>query len=118
MELLNALSSKKERPGSPAARLKEGLLVLFVFEFREPLKDERVRLIGQLGDQRQVITTEAIGIMIVIRVLGTSTRKPPLSSRVRRVAQSQKAAMTTMVVDQSENSSPVKSPSKMWRLSD
>jgi hypothetical protein len=29
-----------------------------------------------------------------------------------------KAAMTTMVVDQSENSSPVKSPLKMWRLSD
>src|SRR6516165_679459 len=29
-----------------------------------------------------------------------------------------KAAMTTMVVDQFETSSPVKSPLKMWRLSD
>jgi len=35
------------------------LLALFVFELREPFEDERVRLVGQLGDQRQVITTEA-----------------------------------------------------------
>ena len=41
---------------------RRGLLALFVFKFREPFEDERVRLIGQLGDQRQVITAEAIGI--------------------------------------------------------
>ena len=29
-----------------------------------------------------------------------------------------KVAMTTMVIDQSEHSSPVKSPLKMWCLSD
>jgi hypothetical protein len=42
---------------------RPGLLALFVFEFCEPLEDERMRLIGQLGDQRQVITTEAIAIV-------------------------------------------------------
>jgi len=42
------------------------LLALLRFQLREPLEDERVRLICQLGDQRKVITTEAVGIVIVI----------------------------------------------------
>jgi hypothetical protein len=37
--------------------------------FREALEDERVRLIGQLGDQREVITTEAIGIVILVSLV-------------------------------------------------
>jgi hypothetical protein len=42
------------------------LSALFVFQFRQPLENEHVRLIGQLGDQRQVIATEAIGIVIFL----------------------------------------------------
>ena len=57
-----------ERPGSPASA-RRGLLALFVLQFREPFEDERVRLIGQLGDQRQVITTEAIAIVIIISLV-------------------------------------------------
>jgi len=45
------------------------LLALLRFQLREPFEDERVRLIGQLGDQRKVITTEAVGIVIVIRLV-------------------------------------------------
>src|SRR6516162_1477507 len=48
---------------------RRGLLALFVFEFREPFEDERVRLIGQLGDQRQVIAAEAIAIVIVLSLI-------------------------------------------------
>jgi hypothetical protein len=32
---------------------------------REPFEDERVRLVGQLGDEREVITTEAVGVVEV-----------------------------------------------------
>ena len=48
---------------------RRGLLALFVFKFREPFEDERVRLIGQLGDQRQVITAEAIGIVVLVIII-------------------------------------------------
>jgi hypothetical protein len=56
------------------------------------------------------------------RVASTSIRHidPKTSVKLQSEAScpESKAAMTTMVVDQSENSSPVKSPLKMWRLSD
>jgi hypothetical protein len=42
------------------------LLALFRFHFREPLEDERVRLIGQLGDQREVIATEAVRVVVLV----------------------------------------------------
>jgi hypothetical protein len=47
----------------------EGLLVLFIFHFRQPLKDERVRLIGQLGDQREVIATEAVAVVVLVIII-------------------------------------------------
>jgi hypothetical protein len=45
---------------------RRGLLALFRFHFREPFEDERVRLVGKPGDQRQVIAAEAIAIVIII----------------------------------------------------
>jgi hypothetical protein len=62
-------STNEERPGSTGRSPRRGLLALLVFEFREPFEDERVRLISQLGDQRQVITTEAIGIVILVSII-------------------------------------------------
>jgi hypothetical protein len=38
--------AKKSGPGSPARSCERGLLALFVFEVREALENERVRLIG------------------------------------------------------------------------
>jgi hypothetical protein len=45
---------------------RRGLLVLFVFEFREPFENERVRPIGPLGDQREVIATEAVRVVVLV----------------------------------------------------
>jgi hypothetical protein len=58
-------SGRDDRPLGP----RRWLLALFVFEFGEALEDERVRLIGQLGDQREVITTEAIGIVVLVSLV-------------------------------------------------
>ena len=61
--LVGRVGEYKERAAGMTGRSpRRELLALFVFEFREPFEDERVRLIGQLGAQRQVITAEAIGI--------------------------------------------------------
>ena len=35
------------------------------FQFREPFEDERVDLIGQLGDEWEIITAEAVGVVEV-----------------------------------------------------
>jgi len=44
---------------------RRGSLALFGIQFRRELEDERVRQTGQLGEQRQVITTEAVGVVVV-----------------------------------------------------
>ena len=41
--------------------LSRGSLALFGLQFRESIEDERVGLVGQLGDEREVITAEAVG---------------------------------------------------------
>ena len=51
---------------------KRELLALLRFQFREPLENERLRLIAQFGDQRQVIATEAVGIVILVSVIYVS----------------------------------------------
>jgi hypothetical protein len=61
-------AKKSGRDDRPLGQ-RRGLLALFVFEFREPLEDERVRPIGQLGHQRQVIATEAIGIVVLVIII-------------------------------------------------
>jgi hypothetical protein len=53
------------RDDRPLGQRRE-LLALFVFEFRESFEDERVRLGGRLGDQWEVIATEAIAIVILL----------------------------------------------------
>ncbi len=35
----------------------------------ETFEDERVGLVGELGDQREVVATEAVGIVVVLRVV-------------------------------------------------
>jgi len=68
--LVGRVGEYKERAAGMTGRSpRRELLALLRFQLREPLEDERVRLIGQLGDQRKVITTEAVGIVIVISLV-------------------------------------------------
>jgi len=41
----------KKAAGDTGRRLRRGLFALLGFQFREPLEDERVSLIGQFGDE-------------------------------------------------------------------
>ena len=45
--------------------MRRELFVLFGFQFRESFEDERVGLVGQLGDEREIITTVAVGVVEV-----------------------------------------------------
>ena len=66
--MLPRVERKSGRDHRPLGQRRK-LFVLFGFQLREPFEDERVSLIGQLGDQRQVITTEAIGIMVFVFII-------------------------------------------------
>lgn len=55
-----------------------GLLALLGFQLRELLEDERVRVIGELGDEREVVPTEAV------RVVVFAWRRPRKSARRSR----------------------------------
>ncbi|SUS07248.1 hypothetical protein DF3PB_40045 [uncultured Defluviicoccus sp.] len=49
--------------------MSRGSLALFGLQFREAVEDERVGLVGQLGDEREVITAETVGVVIVLGVV-------------------------------------------------
>src|SRR5438445_12374465 len=55
----------KKAAGETGRRWRRGSFALLGFQFREPFENERVRLIGQLGDQRQIIPTEAVGVVVI-----------------------------------------------------
>ena len=47
-----AAKDTKKAAGISGRPLRRELFALFGFQFREPFEDERVGLIGQLGDER------------------------------------------------------------------
>ncbi len=54
----------KKAAGRSGRRRAQRSLALFGFQLRELLEDERVRVIGELGDEREVVPTEAIRVII------------------------------------------------------
>lgn len=49
--------------------VEAALFALFGFQFREPFEDESVCLVGQLGDERQIVATVAVCVVIVLGVV-------------------------------------------------
>ena len=54
----------RKAAGRSGRRGAQGSLALFGFQLRELLEDEGVRVIGELGDEREVVPTEAIRVII------------------------------------------------------
>ena len=46
--------------------LRRELFALLGFQFRKPLEDEGVRLVGEFGDEREVVATVAVGVVVVL----------------------------------------------------
>ena len=51
-------------PGESRPPWARGLLALLGFQLRELLEDEGVRVIGELGDERKVVPTEAVRVAV------------------------------------------------------
>lgn len=100
---VGAAKDTKKRPMKTGRRLERGLIVLLRFRFRESFEDERVGLVGQLGDQRQIVATEALGVVIVPRVVHVKGRFFCLSSLVPE-------PMTTPPLSCSSLPAPMKPP--------
>jgi len=60
-----AAKGTKKAAGISGRWLSRELLALLGFQFRKPFEDERVGLIGQLGDERKIIATVAVGVVVV-----------------------------------------------------
>ena len=65
---------KKRRPGNPGRPLGRRLFARVGFRSRELFEDERMGLVGDLGDEREVISAEAVGVVELLLFVLVSPR--------------------------------------------